>query len=93
MITFIDTLGTTSSEFPVAKDSDLQGGRRVENTLADMYNIRQGRRKAGMTVYVLEAGKEYILRNNPAASTTQATDWEEWLGEISKAELDALDWD
>jgi hypothetical protein len=67
---------TDEDNYPTHAAMYGKGGHHSVDTTNDRNNIPLLRREVGMTCYVLSTDKTYKLINNPAANTTQDTDWE-----------------
>lgn len=64
-----------SGPLPVTDSNEVKGGRFIVRTRTERNQIPLSKRKVGMSVYVLDDRKEYILSNQNNNPTTSDTDW------------------
>lgn len=64
-----------SGPLPVTDSNEVKGGRFIVRTRTERNQIPLSKRKVGMSVYVLDDRKEYILSVQNGNPTTSDTDW------------------
>lgn len=64
-----------SGPLPVTDSNEVKGGRFIVRTRTERNQIPLSKRKVGMSVYILDDRKEYILSNQNNNTTTSDTDW------------------